>query len=122
MAEIFDPKPAEEKGFVIEERILKAAARAEEASESAFREIDRIARFNGEKVLKAFINNKVSDACLKGSSMRYLQRQSAQRMRLCATASHRALTPLQQHSSEFCALATRWYPLRADPMIPLKRS
>ena len=68
MAEIFDPKPAEEKGFVIEERILKAAARAEEASESAFREIDRIARFNGEKVLKAFINNKVSDACLKGST------------------------------------------------------
>ncbi|MBQ5316085.1 MAG: methionine gamma-lyase family protein [Oscillospiraceae bacterium] len=66
--EIFDPKPVTVQGFEIEERILKAAARAEENSESAFREIDRTARFNGEKVLKAFINNKVSDACLKGST------------------------------------------------------
>ncbi|MBQ5311004.1 MAG: methionine gamma-lyase family protein [Oscillospiraceae bacterium] len=68
MAEIFDPKPVTVQGFEIEERILKAAARAEEISDSAFREIDRTARFNGEKVLRAFINNKVSDACLKGST------------------------------------------------------
>ena len=68
MAEIFDPKPAQIKGFEIEERIMKAAQRAEEACEDAFREIDRTARINGEKVLKAFIDNKVSDACMKGSA------------------------------------------------------
>ncbi len=68
MAEIFDPKPAVQKGFEIEERILKAAVKAEEECESAFKEIDRTARFNGEKVLKAFIDNKVSDVCLKGSA------------------------------------------------------
>ena len=68
MAEIFDPKPVSAKGFEIEERLLRAAARAESESEAAFREIDRVARYNGEKVLKAFIDNKVSDACLKGST------------------------------------------------------
>ena len=68
MAEIFDPKPVVQKGFEIEERILKAAAKAEESCEAAFKEIDRTARYNGEKVLKAFIDNKVSDVCMKGSS------------------------------------------------------
>ena len=68
MAEIFDPKPVVQKGFEIEERILKAAAKAEESCEAAFKEIDRTARCNGEKVLKAFIDNKVSDVCMKGSS------------------------------------------------------
>ena len=68
MAEIFDPKPREIKGFEIEERIMKAAALAEEDCESVFREIDRTAAYNGEKVLKAFIDNKVSDACMKGSA------------------------------------------------------
>ena len=68
MAEIFDPKPVVQKGFEIEERILKAAAKAEEACEGAFKEIDRVARHNGEKVLKAFIDNKVSDVCMKGSA------------------------------------------------------
>ncbi|MGN0665437.1 MAG: aminotransferase class I/II-fold pyridoxal phosphate-dependent enzyme [Huintestinicola sp.] len=68
MAEIFDPKPVVVKGFEIEERILAAAEAAEEACETAFREIDRTARHNGEKVLKAFIDNKVSDVCMKGSS------------------------------------------------------
>ncbi|MGN0642081.1 MAG: aminotransferase class I/II-fold pyridoxal phosphate-dependent enzyme [Huintestinicola sp.] len=68
MAEIFDPKPYVVKGFEIEERILKAAEKAEEASEAAFREIDKTARHNGEKVLKAFIDNKVTDVCMKGST------------------------------------------------------
>ncbi|MBR4345891.1 MAG: methionine gamma-lyase family protein [Oscillospiraceae bacterium] len=68
MAEIFDPKPPVKKGFVIEERILKAAARADEDCEAAFKEIDRIARRNGEKVLYAFVNNHVSAACMNGSS------------------------------------------------------
>lgn len=67
MAEIFDPKPIADKGFEIEDRILKAAAKAEDSCETAFREIDRTARANGEKVLKAFIDCKVSDGCMKGS-------------------------------------------------------
>ena len=68
MAEIYDPKPVVVKGFEIEERILKAAAKADDMCEEAFRDIDRTARYNGEKVLKAFIDHKVSDACMKGSA------------------------------------------------------
>ena len=68
MAEIFDPKPVEKPGFAIEERILKLAAKAEANCESKFTEIDRVARYNGEKVLKAFIDNRVSEACMNGSS------------------------------------------------------
>ncbi len=68
MAEIYDPKPVTVPGFEFEERIAKAAARAEEACEAEFKEIERTARANGEKVLRAFINNKVSAACLSGST------------------------------------------------------
>lgn len=68
MAEIFDPKPVETKGFEIDERILKLADKAEENCSAKFAEIDRIARINGEKVLRAFINNKVSAACMTGTT------------------------------------------------------
>lgn len=68
MAEIFDPKPVEEKGFEIDERIIKLAEKAEENCSAVFAETDRIARLNGEKVLKAFINNKVSAACMTGTT------------------------------------------------------
>lgn len=68
MAEIFDPKPVEEKGFEIDERILRLAEKAEENCSAAFAETDRIARLNGEKVLRAFINNKVSAACMTGTT------------------------------------------------------
>ena len=68
MAEIFDPKPVEVKGFEIDERILKLADKAEENCSARFAEIDRIARTNGEKVLRAFINNKVSAACMTGTT------------------------------------------------------
>ncbi len=68
MAEIFDPKPVEVKGFEIDERILKLAEKAEENCSARFAEIDKIARINGEKVLRAFINNKVSAACMTGTT------------------------------------------------------
>ena len=68
MAEIFDPKPIETKGFEIDERILKLADKAEENCSARFAEIDRTARINGEKVLRAFINNKVSAACMTGTT------------------------------------------------------
>lgn len=68
MAEIFDPKPVEKKGFEIDERIIKLAEKAEENCSAAFAEIDKTARINGEKVLAAFINNKVSAACMSGTA------------------------------------------------------
>lgn len=68
MAEIFDPKPNVIKGFEIDERILKIAEKAEENCSAAFAEIDKTARINGEKVLRAFINNKVSASCMTGTT------------------------------------------------------
>lgn len=68
MAEIFDPKAVEVKGFEIDERIINIAKKAEENCAEEFSEIDRIARINGEKVLRAFINNKVSASCMTGTT------------------------------------------------------
>ena len=68
MAEIFDPKPIVTKGFEIDERILKLADKAEENCSADFAEIDKTARTNGVKVLAAFINNKVSAACMSGTT------------------------------------------------------
>lgn len=68
MAEIFDPKPVVQKGFEIDERILALAEKAEENCAAEFAEIDKTARINGEKVLKAFIDNKVSAACMNGTA------------------------------------------------------
>ena len=68
MAEIFDPKPIVQKGFEIDERILAVAEKAEANCSEEFAEIDKTARINGEKVLKAFIDNKVSAACMNGTA------------------------------------------------------
>ncbi len=68
MAEIFDPKPIVNKGFEIDERILNIADKAEENCAAEFASIDRTARINGERVLKAFIDNKVSAACMNGTA------------------------------------------------------
>ena len=68
MAEILDPKPVVDTGFNIDERILRAASQAEAACENRFREIDRTARINGERVLKAFIDCRVSEGCMSGST------------------------------------------------------
>lgn len=68
MAEIFDPKPVEIKGFEFDERILKLAEKAEAECSGVFAEADKTARKNGERVLRAFINNKVSAACLGGTT------------------------------------------------------
>lgn len=68
MAEIFDPVPEKIKDFDIDERILKMAEKAEAECSDTFAEIDKTARKNGERVLRAFINNKVSAACLGGTT------------------------------------------------------
>ncbi|MBR6102714.1 MAG: methionine gamma-lyase family protein [Ruminococcus sp.] len=54
--------------FSIDERILSLAAETEKECSEQFAEIDRIAEYNGQKVLAAFINNKVSESCLKGTT------------------------------------------------------
>ncbi|MGN0603671.1 MAG: aminotransferase class I/II-fold pyridoxal phosphate-dependent enzyme [Oscillospiraceae bacterium] len=68
MAEIFDPKPVVLKGFEFDERILKLAEKAEADCSEAFALAEKISRKNSEKVLHAFINNKVSSACLVGTT------------------------------------------------------
>ena len=54
--------------FGIDEKLLALAAQAEGECAAAFAEIDRIADINGQKVLKAFIDNRVSEGCLKGTT------------------------------------------------------
>ncbi len=68
MAEIFDPKPVVKKGFEFDERILKLAEKAEAECSEEFALAEKIAKKNSEKVLYAFINNKVSSACLVGTT------------------------------------------------------
>ncbi|WP_024857368.1 aminotransferase class I/II-fold pyridoxal phosphate-dependent enzyme [Ruminococcus albus] len=54
--------------FGLDEKILTLAAEAEGECKEVFAEIDRIAEINGQKVLKAFIDNRVSEGCLKGTT------------------------------------------------------
>lgn len=54
--------------FDIDEKILKLAQTAEQECSDMFREIDETAEYNGQKVLSAFIKNKVSEGCLKGTT------------------------------------------------------
>lgn len=54
--------------FNIDEKILNHAEQAEVECKDMFNQIDEIAEFNGQKVLKAFIDNRVSDSCLKGTT------------------------------------------------------
>ena len=54
--------------FGIDEKIVTLAAQAESECKEVFAEIDRIAEINGQKVLKAFIDNRVSEGCLKGTT------------------------------------------------------
>lgn len=54
--------------FDIDEKILAHAKEAEAECSEMFKTIDRIAEYNGQKVLKAFIDNRVSESCLKGTT------------------------------------------------------
>jgi cystathionine beta-lyase family protein involved in aluminum resistance len=59
--------PAKKK-ITIDERILKYADKAEAGCALRFSEIARTAKTNGEKVLNAFINNRMSANCLTGTT------------------------------------------------------
>lgn len=54
--------------FNIDSRIAELGQLAEKACRPQFDEIEAIADYNGQKVLSAFINNRVSEACLKGTT------------------------------------------------------
>lgn len=54
--------------FNIDPRLAALSEKAEQAAEKRFGEINKTAEYNGAKVLKAFIDNKVSESCLKGTT------------------------------------------------------
>ena len=54
--------------FDIDERIIDLAGLAQDECRDQFGVIDDIAEYNGQKVLSAFIKNKVSESCMKGTT------------------------------------------------------
>lgn len=54
--------------FDIDEKLLEIAEKAEEMCKKQFSQIEKISFINGQKVLKAFIDNRVSEGCLKGTT------------------------------------------------------
>ncbi|MDE7194472.1 MAG: methionine gamma-lyase family protein, partial [Oscillospiraceae bacterium] len=54
--------------FEFSPEIVSAAERAAELCEPRFAELDRLAEYNGQRVLKAFIDNRVSDIHMKGTN------------------------------------------------------
>lgn len=54
--------------FQIDERLQALADQAEASAAERFAEADRIAAYNGAKVLSAFIENRVSEPCFYGST------------------------------------------------------
>lgn len=54
--------------FNVNPKILELSQKAENLCKAQFEEIDNVAFFNGQKVLKAFIDNRVSESCLKGTT------------------------------------------------------
>ena len=54
--------------FDIDERILNLASQTQKECAEQFLRIDENAEFNGQKVLAAFVKNKVSESCLKGTT------------------------------------------------------
>lgn len=57
-----------ENVFSFDERLLKAAAEAEQAAAAEFAEIDRISQHGTAKVLRAFQSQRVSAACFAGAN------------------------------------------------------
>lgn len=54
--------------FEFSDRIKTAADKAMELAAPKFAELDRLAEYNGQRVLKAFIDNRVSEMHLKGTT------------------------------------------------------
>lgn len=54
--------------FEFSPEVIEAELAALEKCESVFAELDRLCEYNGERVLKAFIDNRVSEMHLKGTT------------------------------------------------------
>lgn len=54
--------------FELDEKLIEKAKIAENISKEQFAQIDSIAEYNGQKVLSAFIKNRVSETAMKGST------------------------------------------------------
>lgn len=54
--------------FDFDEKLILLSDRAESECEEQFAWIDRVCEYNSQKVLKAFIDNRVSETCLKGTT------------------------------------------------------
>ena len=54
--------------FQVDKKLEALAQKAESLCKEQFEEIEQTAYFNGQKVLKAFIDNRVSEPCLKGTT------------------------------------------------------
>ena len=54
--------------FDIDPRLLAVAGQAEKDASARFAELAEIEAYNGAKVLKAFIDNRVSETCMKGTT------------------------------------------------------
>ena len=54
--------------FDIDPRLLAVAEQAEKDASARFAELAEIEAYNGSKVLKAFIDNRVSETCMKGTT------------------------------------------------------
>lgn len=54
--------------FEIDERLIRLADEAEAECKGIFEDFSKIAEYNGQKVLKSFIDNRVSESCLKGTT------------------------------------------------------
>lgn len=57
-----------ESFFDIDRKIIEIAETAQNECGEMFAEIDKTAEYNGQKVLSAFIKNRVSEGCLKGTT------------------------------------------------------
>lgn len=54
--------------FEFPEQIVSAALKAEELCKERFAELDALAEYNGQRVLRAFIDNRISDIHMKGTN------------------------------------------------------
>ena len=112
--------------FDIDKRIEELADQAESECSQGFKEIERIAQKNGQKVLSAFIDNKVSEVCLKGTTgygYDDMGREAIDKVYAQVLGGEDALVrhTFAKRFSVFFARAIRFWPARASPMIHLKR-
>lgn len=124
----------EQTFFKFDDKILKASERALERAEHSFSRIERNTEYNQQKVLSAFIENRVSESHFTETTGygygdrgretldKVLQAHSAPRRRSCVTASPAAHIRSALLSSGFCAQAIQCSASRGSPMtrfIPL---